>query len=103
MKHLLGIFLMLCVTPAMAALQKHDLLAEETLWANAQNLEVSVEPLSGNSRYLDVRFESDYSRTLIERGDLSLSRKILMNAGGAKMDPTAFQFDLHLELSYKFI
>lgn len=93
---------MFCITPAMAALQQHDLLAEDALWASA-HLDTDPDPISEKVEYLDVSFKPEYSRTLIERGDLSLSRKILMNAGGARIEPTAFQFDLHLEISYKFI
>ena len=86
---------MFCISPAMAALQTHDLSADETRLIRTSDLHITPN--------LDVDFKSDYSRTLIELGDLSLSRKILMNAGGARIEPTAFQFDLHLEISYKFI
>ena len=100
MKQLFGIFLIFCVTPAMASLQTQDLLADETILVKRLNL--GAKPVA-DKPILDIDFKPDYSRTLIERGDLSLNRKILMNAGGARIEPTAFHFDLHLEISYKFI
>lgn len=107
MKYLLGFFLMLCITPVAFSMQNQDLISNEIYGVSTEKVEMNSNAFNysniNSGRFLEVDFKSDYSRTLIERGDLSLSRKILMNAGGARIEPTAFQFDLHLEISYKFI
>lgn len=107
MKYLSRLFLVatLASNESIAALTKSDLITAEALWIKSQGIEVADKDIQVKTypSSFNIQFEPDYSTTLLERGDLSVDRKILMNAGGTEINPTVFQFDLHLELSYKFI
>lgn len=108
MKYFYG-FSLICILSLSSshsqALSDNLLIAPETVWFKALDTTVGVTPhqVIVDTSEFDIHFEPDYSNTLLERGDLSVSRKILMNAAGTEFNPALFQFDLHLELSYKFI
>lgn len=101
----LGCFLLTVSSNSQAVLDNDLLVSPEALWIKSQNIPVSTRnaQIISDTSMFDIGFEPGYSQTLLEHGDLSVSRKILMNAAGTEFNPTTFQFDLHLELSYKFI
>lgn len=101
----LGCFLLAVSSNSQAAVNNDLLVSPEALWIKSQNIPVSTRntQIISDTSLFDIGFEPEYSQTLLQHGDLSVSRKILMNAAGTEFNPATFQFDLHLELSYKFI
>jgi hypothetical protein len=79
--------------------------APETLWVKNQGIQIANDSiqLSPSSNLPDLNFQTRNSKALLEKGDLSLQRKILLNASGTEISTDVFMWDLQLEVHYKFI
>jgi hypothetical protein len=80
-------------------------VASETLWVKNQGIQIASDPiqLSPSSNLPDLNFQTRNPKALLEKGELSLQRKILLNASGTEINPDVFMWDLQLEVHYKFI
>lgn len=98
---LLSCFIGLLSLPSMAS----DLLVStETLWVQKQGLDIRVQPASLLlTPVIELEFHSPNPRSLLEKGDFSLQRKILLNGSGTQISSDVFSWDLQLEINYKFI
>lgn len=99
---LLGLF---SLNSLAAFAEPHMFAAPETLWIKSQGIHISTNPIQispGNSQ-LNLEFQPRNSKALLEKGDLSLQRKILLNASGTEISTDMFMWDLQLEVNYKFI
>lgn len=87
------------------AAEPHMFAAPETVWVNNQGIQISVSSIqisSGNTE-LDLEFQPRNPKALLEKGDITLQRKILLNAAGSEINQDVFMWDLQLEVNYKFI
>jgi hypothetical protein len=88
-----------------ALVEPHLLVSAETHWVKSQGLEIQGKSvhLSSNAPVLDLDFQTPNPKALLEKGDFSLQRKILLNGSGTEIAPEVFLWDLQLEVNYKFI
>ncbi len=88
-----------------ALVEPHLLVSAETHWVKSQGLEMKEKnlQLSSNLPTLDLDFQTPNPKALLEKGDFSLQRKILLNGSGTEIAPEVFLWDLQLEVNYKFI
>jgi hypothetical protein len=83
--------------------------APETLWLKSQEIPLpnkTIQILSqipSQNEALQLEFRQPNSKSLMEKGDLRLERKILLNAEGTEVSSEAFNWDFQLELRYTFI
>lgn len=93
------------INSSAAMVEPHLYAAPETVWVSNQGIQISTQDieLTPADSDLDLEFRSWNPKTLLERGDLSLQRKILLNASGTEITTDVFLWDLQLEVNYKFI
>jgi hypothetical protein len=88
-----------------AITEDHLYAAPETLWVKNQGIQIVSDniQLSPSNHFPDLDFQPRNPKALLEKGELSLQRKILLNASGTEISTDVFMWDLQLEVNYKFI
>lgn len=85
--------------------EPHMFAAPETVWVKNQGIQMSANriQLSPGNTELNLEFQPRNPKALLEKGDITLQRKILLNAAGSEINQDVFMWDLQLEVNYKFI